>query len=120
MIGWFLSHHGQCRGFTRAIFSGLPAVVLAQIVRDVIIPRVELNGLYHVASEPISKFDLLELVAQIYGKNIDIIADDTLVMDRSLNAQRFRASTGYSVPNWPELIKVMHSYYRETVNQGHV
>ena len=114
LIGWFLSQQEQCRGFTKAIFSGFPTAVLAQIIRDVVIPRPELHGLYHVAARPISKYDLLSLVAKIYGKPIDIIPDDSLVIDRSLNADRFHAATGYVAPEWPELIKIMHGYYKFT------
>ena len=109
LIGWFLSQERQCKGFVKAIYSGLPTVVLAQLVRDVIIPRTELSGLYHVASSPISKYDLLCLVAEIYGKHIQIVPDSSLVIDRSLNANRFREATGYVAPDWPELIKAMHS-----------
>ncbi|MEN8801472.1 MAG: SDR family oxidoreductase [Thiogranum sp.] len=116
LIDWFLAQQGQCRGFTRAVFSGLPSVVLAQVVRDVIIPDSGLHGLYHVAADPIAKFDLLELVAEVYGKSIEIIPDDSLQVDRSLNAERFRAATDYVVPDWPELIRVMHSYYSKAVN----
>jgi dTDP-4-dehydrorhamnose reductase len=120
LLGWFLSRRGRCRGFTRAVFSGLPAVVLAQIVRDVIIPRADLYGLYHVASEPISKFDLLQLVARVYGKTIEVDRQDSPVIDRSLDARRFRAASGYSPPDWPELVNVMHAYYRERANRKDV
>lgn len=114
LIGWFLSQQQQCKGFTKAIFSGLPAVVLAQIIRDIVIPRSELSGLYHVAARPISKYDLLKLVAEVYGKSIEIIPDDTLVIDRSLNADRFNAVTSYTAPEWPELIRAMHGYFQPT------
>lgn len=110
LVAWFLSQQGKCNGFTRAIFSGLPTVVLAQIVRDVVIPRTDLSGVYHIAAQPISKYDLLRLIATVYGKRIEIIPDDRLVIDRSLNAERFRKATGYAVPSWPELIKLMHTY----------
>ena len=110
LIGWFLSQERECKGFAKAIYSGLPTAVLSQLVRDVIIPRPDLSGLYHVASRPISKYDLLCLVAKIYRKPIQIIPDDSLVIDRSLNADRFRDATGYVAPEWPELIRVMHSY----------
>ena len=120
LIDWFLGQQGQCRGFTRAIFSGLPAVVLAQIVHDVIIPASGAYGLYHVAADPIAKFDLLKLVAEVYGKSIDIAPDDSLRIDRSLDAGRFRAETGYVAPQWPELVRIMHSDYLEVVNGHHV
>ena len=73
------------------------------------IPHKELSGLYHVAAEPIGKFDLLKLIAEVYGKNIDIEPVDKLVIDRSLNAGRFRQATGYVAPDWRSLIKLMHS-----------
>lgn len=110
LIDWFLSQQGRCKGFTRAIFSGLPTVVLARIIRDVVISRTDLSGLYHVAAQPIAKYDLLRLVADVYGKSIEIVADDQLVIDRSLNADRFRLATGYETPEWPELVRCMHSF----------
>jgi len=110
LINWFLAQENQCKGYTRAIFSGLPTVVLAKIIRDVVIPRPELHGVYHVAAEPIAKYDLLKLVARVYGKQIDIIPDDQLTIDRSLKADRFRDATGYIAPPWSQLIETMHAY----------
>lgn len=110
LIGWFLSQEGSCKGYNRAIFSGLPTIVLAQIIRDVVIPQPDLSGVYHVAAKPISKYELLRLVADVYGKSIEIESDDQLVIDRSLNAERFRQEAGYVVAEWPELIKIMHSH----------
>lgn len=110
LLEWFLSQDERCRGFKRAIFSGLPTIVLAQIVRDVVIPQKELSGLYHVAARPINKYDLLKLIAKEYDKSILISPDDSVVLDRSLSAVKFRASTGYIAPEWPELIRLMHSF----------
>lgn len=110
LLEWFLSREGLCKGYRRAIFSGLPTVVLAQIVRDVVIPNSELSGLYHVAANPIAKYDLLKLIADVYEKDIDIIPDDKPRIDRSLDASRFRVATGYVAPKWPELIRLMHAY----------
>ncbi|MDD5394692.1 MAG: SDR family oxidoreductase [Thiothrix sp.] len=110
LVDWFLSQQQHCNGYTKAIFSGLPTVVLAQIIRDVVIPHAELSGLYHVAAKPINKFDLLKLIANVYGKIINIIPDDKLVIDRSLDATRFHLATGYIAPEWPELIQLMHTY----------
>lgn len=110
LVGWFLSQQDQCKGFKQAIYSGLPAVALAQLIRDVVIPRPDLSGLYHVAAQPISKYDLLRLIAEVYGKAIEIVPDEHLVIDRSLNADRFKAATSYVAPEWPDLIKLMYSY----------
>lgn len=108
LLDWFLLQEGRCKGYTRAVFSGLPTVVFAQVVRDVVIPNKDLSGLYHVAAQSIAKFDLLKLIANVYGKAIDIVPDDALVIDRSLDAKRFQQATGYVAPEWPELIQSMH------------
>lgn len=110
LIEWFLAQKERCNGYSKAFFSGLPTVVLAQIVRDIIIPKPELSGLYHVAAQSISKLDLLSLVAEVYGKEIEIVPDDRLVIDRSLNADKLRAETGYVAPDWRELVQTMYSY----------
>ncbi len=110
LIGWFLNQQSSVKGFTRAIFSGLPTVELSRLIRDVVIPRPDLHGIYHVAADPIAKRDLLHLVAEVYGKSIKIVPDDTLVIDRSLDSTRFCSATGYIVPQWPELVRRMHSF----------
>ncbi len=110
LIGWFLSQQSQCKGFRRAIFSGIPTVALAKIIRDIVIPKPELSGLYHVSAKPISKYDLLQIVTDVYGKSIEIVPDDSLIIDRSLNSDHFFAETKYTVPEWPDLIKLMHFY----------
>lgn len=110
LLEWFLSQQERCKGFSRAIFSGLPTVVFAQIIRDIVIPQSHLSGLYHVAAQPINKYDLLALIAKVYGKQIDIESDDTLIIDRSLNSERFRKATGYEALDWEDLIKTMHAY----------
>lgn len=110
LVDWFLSQQGKCKGYTRAIFSGVPTVVLARIIRDIVIQHSELHGVYQVAAKPISKYDLLKLVAEVYGKEITIEPDDRVVIDRSLNAERFRKATGYIAPEWSEMIKSMYSY----------
>jgi dTDP-4-dehydrorhamnose reductase len=52
---------------------------------------------------------LLKVVADVYGKSIEIMPDDRLVIDRSLNADRFRLATGYVAPEWSELIRCMYA-----------
>ncbi|WP_043310817.1 SDR family oxidoreductase [Pseudomonas sp. ML96] len=109
LVDWFLSQQGSVKGFSRAIFSGLPTVELAQAIKDFVLPHPQLHGLYHVAAEPIAKLELLRLVAVQYGKEIEIRPDDGIVIDRSLDGSRFRAATGYVAPGWPELVRRMEA-----------
>ncbi len=109
LLEWFLSQKDSCKGFNRAVFSGFPNTVFARIVRDVVIPRPDLRGLYHVGAQAIGKYELLRHIAKVYGKQIDIIRDDDLVIDRSLNSGRFYSATGYKPAAWPELIQAMYA-----------
>lgn len=108
LIDWFLSQSGAVKGYINAIYSGLPTVELARVIMDFVIPRPDLTGLYHVASKPINKYELLKLVAEVYGKEITITPDDKLFIDRSLNGNRFRDDSGYIAPEWPQLVEMMH------------
>jgi dTDP-4-dehydrorhamnose reductase len=108
LLEWFLRNDGnQVNGFTRAIYSGLSTVELARVLASVILPRPELSGVWHVASQPISKFELLGLIASEYGWDGHIDPDDALVCDRSLSAARLADVTGYSAPSWSMMIREM-------------
>ncbi len=82
--------------------------MLADLIRDVVIPRPDLHGLYHVATRPISKFDLLRLVADRYGKTVELIPDHRPAPNLSLVADRFEKATGYVAPDWPMLVDLMY------------
>lgn len=110
LVGWFLAQTGSVKGYRRAIFSGVPTVELARIIRDFVIPDASLHGVYNVAAEPIAKSDLLARIASAYGKEIAIVPDDTVVIDRSLDAARFRGATGYVAPSWDVLIERMRNF----------
>lgn len=117
LIEWFLGESGRVTGYKNAIYTGFPTVEFARIIRDYVLPNPELSGVYHVSSEPISKFDLLRLVADRYAKLIDIEPHEDFVLDRSLRSERFRSRTGYVPPAWPELIDAMYSDYAENRQQ---
>ena len=110
LLDWFLAQKGSCKGYTKAIFSGLPTVLFSRIVRDIVIPNTDLSGLFHVSAEPIAKYDLLRLISEVYRISINIIPDNTLCIDRSLDSSKFYAATGYMSPGWEEIINIMRSY----------
>ncbi len=108
LVEWFL-RQSECKGFRRAIFSGLPTVEFARVVRDIVVPEQSLHGLYHVGAAPIDKFSLLVLISQVYGLKTSIVEDDTFRIDRSLNVDRFAAAAGYRAPPWPDLVQAMYN-----------
>lgn len=110
LVGWFLSQPGPVRGFARAFFSGLPTVELATVIRDHVLPNPSLRGVFHVSADRIDKDTLLRLCARAYGRDTQIVADEKLVIDRSLDSTRFRQATGYVPKPWPELVQRMAQF----------
>lgn len=106
LLDWFLQQrHGRVRGFTRVMYSGVTTNHLSDVVGDVIERFPRLNGLYQVASRPISKHDLLCLLKEAYRLAVEIVPDENEVCDRSLKGDRFNAVTGYACPPWGELVR---------------
>ena len=110
LVNWFLAQHGSVKGYAKAIFSGLPTVEVAKIVENFILPRPHLSGLYHLSGNPINKYDLLDLIAKIYNKDVKIIRDESVRIDRSLNSLRFQSDVGFQPKPWPQLIKEMYQF----------
>jgi len=104
LLEWLLAqNHQRVRGFRHALFSGLTTNRLAELVGDLIERHPHLRGLYQVASQTISKFDLLCLLRDTYELDIEILSDDEFFCDRSLRGDKFEAATGYVCPSWREL-----------------
>lgn len=107
LLEWFLGQN-QCTGFRHAVFSGLPSVEFARVVRDIVVPNPSLSGLYHVGACPIDKLSLLRMIARTYRKDISPAIDETVRINRSLNTEKFATVTGYRAPDWAELIDGMY------------
>lgn len=104
LIEWFLSQEKSCFGYSNAIFSGLTARYLGYVMQNYIFPFKNLSGLYHISTNSINKFDLLSRLGVFYKKDIDIIPNNHIVIDRSLNSDKFKNTTGYISPTWEQLI----------------
>lgn len=108
LLDWFLGQpESAVRGYAHAIYSGVTTHEFARLLVDVVIPDRSLQGLYHVASEPITKLELLRLVGKVYGRRGEVMQSDDLRCDRSMRADRLREVTGYRPPPWPEMIQAM-------------
>jgi dTDP-4-dehydrorhamnose reductase len=105
LLEWFLGVKGSCSGYKEAVFSGLPSKYFAHVLMSFILPNPMLCGLYHISSEPVDKFTLLTSLADLYGKDINIVADRSVSINRSLDSSSFSKKTGYIAPSWGALMK---------------
>ena len=110
LIDWFMSQKDEINGFTKAIYSGFPTYEMVNIITNYVIPNSDLSGLYHVSSDAISKYDLLQIMKEVYKKDIKINPYEDFVLDRSLDSSKFMKTTGYKAPNWKVMLSDMHDH----------
>ena len=104
LLEWFLAQKGKVPGYRRAVFSGLTTPEHARMVELVLRQSPGKSGIYHVSGEAIAKFDLLRMIARQFGLATEVVPDDAVAIDRSLDSSRFREAFGYRAPSWEEMI----------------
>ena len=104
LLEWFLSQKEAVKGFKRAIFSGFTTFELSRIIEHLIVHFPKSYGLYHVAADPISKYDLLSMIKQSMKLSIQIEPETDFECDRSLDSSKFRNQFNYSPPSWHAMI----------------
>lgn len=110
LLEWFLSQNKFVEGYKNVIFSGTTVLELAILMEKYVIPRKDLKGILNISGKTITKFDLLKMIADIYDKKIDIIPNELIKLDRSLDSSQFTKLTGYNLKPWPILIKAMKEF----------
>lgn len=105
LLDWFLAQSGTVKGFTNAIYTGFTTLEMGRIIELLLTKFPDSSGVYQVSSDPINKYELLLLVREKLGHDIEIIPDDVFCCDRSLNSSRFRREFNYTPPTWPAMIE---------------
>ncbi len=110
LVEWFLAQRGaRVQGYTQARFSGLTTLALAGRLAEIVDRHPALEGVYHLASEPISKYDLLCRLNQIFDAGVEIDPSEHLRIDRTLDGSLFVKTTGLTVPGWDDMLAEMAS-----------
>jgi len=105
LIDWFLCQQGRISGYRNAIFSGFTTKELARVIEMLLQRRGDASGLYHLSSSPISKYDLLVRLRDRLGRGVEIVPDDSVRIDRSLDSSRFRVEFAYAPPSWDSMLE---------------
>jgi len=89
LFDWFMRQQGTIRGFRRTMWSGVTTLELARFVLFCIKENRGLSGLVHYSiSEGISKFELLNLINEIFERAIEIAPIDEPIIDKRLICTR--------------------------------
>jgi dTDP-4-dehydrorhamnose reductase len=105
LLEWFLSQTGTVKGFTKAIYTGFTTLEMSRTIEKLLLKYPKASGVYHVSSNPINKYELLLLIREKLGHDIEIIPDDAFRCDRSLDSSRFRVEFSYIPPAWSTMIE---------------
>ncbi len=83
LLHWFLHQKGEINGFVNTWWTGITTLELAKGMRSAI--EQNLTGLYHfVPPSKISKYDLLSLFNEVWGRGVKINRDERAGSDKSL------------------------------------
>jgi len=105
LFEWVKSQkNGEIDGFENAIYSGLTTLAFSKIIKNIIDKHQDLNGIWHISSDPISKFDLIKMINQKFNLNIKINRNSSFQCDRSLNSSKFQEETKIQIPSWKTMI----------------
>jgi len=105
LIEWFLAQRGDVRGFTRAIYTGFTTLEMARVIEKILCEHPTLHGVWQVASEPVDKYTLLEMLQQrLADGRRRLVKDDGFACDRSLVGQHFNEAVGYQPPAWSVML----------------
>jgi dTDP-4-dehydrorhamnose reductase len=114
LVEWFLASRGSVQGYRRAIFSGLTTLEMSRLVARLLDRHAGLEGLWHVASEPIDKYTLLGRLARALDRrDVTIEPVDEPICDRSLCGDAFAETTGYRAPSWDAMLAELAGAVRE-------
>ena len=102
---WVLSQRGKtANGYANALYTGLTTHALSRVISEVLVNHFSLSGLWQVASEPISKYELMKKLNSEMTLDIDIREDTDFQCDRRLDGSMFTKKTNISIPTWDEMI----------------
>ncbi len=120
LVDWFLAQTGQVRGYAGVLFSGLPVSEIARVIAKQVLPQLDdLQGVFNLSAAPISKLDLLALIAKEWNlKHIELVCDDSIALDRSIDSIRIAKRIKYTAPAWPQLVHEMRKFYERFEQNG--
>lgn len=104
LFNWFMGQSGLVQGYTRAIWTGVTTIVLAEAIAVAL--ECNLTGLYHLVNgAKISKYQLLLLFNSLRAAPLNVQPDDRVHEDKSLVSSRM--DFPFLVPSYEQMVTDM-------------
>lgn len=123
LFNWFMRQDGSSiKGFDKAMWNGVTTLTLAKAMEKSI--QENLIGLYHLASEPISKYELLKIFNVVFkNEKHKIVPYSDFVINKTL--VNTRSDFCFSIPSHQTMVEEMYNwiqlhkeYYKHYFTKG--
>ena len=105
LVEWLLSMRGKkVQGYKNVFFSGLTTRRLSRIIIDLLNEDRISPGIWHISSEKISKYDLLNRINLLFDLGVEILPSEEPTLDRSLNSSKSSRLLGTETPDWDSML----------------
>ena len=109
LFDWFMSSENEVKGYVNTIWTGVTTIQLAKFIHS--IKDVQISGLVnYVNNETISKFDLLHLFRDTFGKSINISKDEDFKSDKSLYSDYLDNYKSLYPPSYERMVIEMRKW----------
>ena len=111
LVEWVKSNKGkEVNGYTNHLWNGVTCLQFAKIAKNIIDNNLYWEGVRHVYSDTLSKFDLVNYISEIYDLNIKIKPFKTTInCDRSLASNYNKM---FDIPLLYHQIEEMKDFYK--------
>jgi len=116
LLEWFLMQDTPVEGFGNALYTGLPTCVLSEHITNIVLHWDNLYGVYQLSSDPISKYELLKIIAQVYSKSLEINLVEKGI-PKILSYKKFQQATGYIPISWDKMIRKMYLQHKDYIRR---
>ena len=117
LLEWVVSNKNKkINGYENVIYSGVTTLWMSKTIVKILTKLPELNGIYNISSEPISKYDLISKINKHFKLNIDIEADRSFFSNKSLNSNKFFLKSKIKKPDWDEMLLNLYNDNKKNNN----
>jgi dTDP-4-dehydrorhamnose reductase len=117
LFEWIINNkEKEINGFSRVMYSGVTTVYMARLVTNLIENHKDLAGIYNIASNPISKFELLHLINNNFDLELVINKNQSIISNKTLDPSKIDNELGIKSPSWDELIIELKKDYMHFID----
>lgn len=113
LVEWIKSNkNSNINGFINHQWNGVTCLQLSKVIHKIIDTQTYWNGVRHVFSNKLNKYELLNIINDVYNLNINITPIESKTpCDRSLSTVYLEINDSFDIPDLYNQIEEMHDFY---------